>query len=552
MLLEYAKHASSMRRGSAKALTRAWSLVESHLIPFSYRVLLHLNDTQAMTDKNIQPKTQPKRPLHRREASFTDAEKFFLHKLLIDEPEDSNSLVTVLTDDILFSVPSELELLDGLVKPKPPLRGSLHGLWKAHEHGISPALLIRKAFKHDYPDQDLKQRTASHHSDGIPESPRVCEFDEADEDDMSDVEVRPDPETDHVSEASSWSETKQNSQYNTWEMLKDEYASDFGFDFQSTASIENILNDNNSDLNTFLILGTSADDESCHPHVMSPPLMDSLTAFLPERLEGENWWLKYSLVRDGASLNTMRNYVRAAEYTVLAIETVSGEVFGCFTSSRWTKHLGYYGSSPAFVWKMRHSRQTKCFSLYEQAQLESEIDVFMYSGDNDFVQVSRHNAIAVGGDDQVVPDNEWSLQERIDGSSGSFYSSGFAICLEDDLLRGTTSFSTTFRNPPLCGTGDKTVVFEVSGLEVWTFTPCRDVPSAQAYEMNRFFVEESISARSTGRQFTSSDLSEDMFYRRVGHDSESEDRRNRWQYTNSMGGVHDRVTKGFGATPRFG
>ena len=69
----------------------------------------------------------------------------------------------------------------------------------------------------------------------------------------------------------------------------------------------------------FRILGTAADDASCHPHVLSPPLMESLLAFLPEPLSGHNFWLKYSLVRDGPGIWTMIRQVRASDNSFLAI-----------------------------------------------------------------------------------------------------------------------------------------------------------------------------------------------------------------------------------------
>jgi len=52
---------------------------------------------------------------------------------------------------------------------------------------------------------------------------------------------------------------------NAWSVFEDEYAEEYG--------AYNSL--------SFRILGTSADDASCHPHVLSPPLMESLQNFLP-------------------------------------------------------------------------------------------------------------------------------------------------------------------------------------------------------------------------------------------------------------------------------
>jgi TLD len=86
---------------------------------------------------------------------------------------------------------------------------------------------------------------------------------------------------------------------------------------------------------SFAILGTAADDASCHPHVLSPPLMESLLEFVPETLSDYHFWIKYSLVRDGANLYTLLRHVRASTRSILAIETTDGQVFGAFTSQPW-------------------------------------------------------------------------------------------------------------------------------------------------------------------------------------------------------------------------
>ena len=48
----------------------------------------------------------------------------------------------------------------------------------------------------------------------------------------------------------------------------------------------------------FVILGTTVDDPGASPHVLSPPLMDALRPFLPYAIRQDNYWLKYSLLRD--------------------------------------------------------------------------------------------------------------------------------------------------------------------------------------------------------------------------------------------------------------
>jgi hypothetical protein len=47
----------------------------------------------------------------------------------------------------------------------------------------------------------------------------------------------------------------------------------------------------------FWVLGTAQDDESVHPMVLSPPMMDALRPHLPFACQQDNYWLKYSMMR---------------------------------------------------------------------------------------------------------------------------------------------------------------------------------------------------------------------------------------------------------------
>jgi len=172
--------------------------------------------------------------------------------------------------------------------------------------------------------------------------------------------------------------------YDSWKVIEDEYENGYG----------------GGGTLPFHILGTSADDVDAHPHVLSPPLMESLQAFLPPTKAGDSFWMKYSLVRDGASLYSFLQRSRGAKFSFLAIETTDGEVFGSFTTEPWRKNWNFFGGgSQSFLWRMRHSRREKCHSIIDQAQKESEIDVYPYAGENNFVQLCTHDKLAVGGGD---------------------------------------------------------------------------------------------------------------------------------------------------------
>ena len=290
------------------------------------------------------------------------------------------------------------------------------------------------------------------------------------------------------------------------------------------------------DVIPFRILGTSADDVDSHPHVLSPPLMESLQSFFPFAKTSDNFWMKYSLVRDGASMHTLLQHARGAQFSILALETVDGEVMGAFTTEPWRKTWSYFGGGDSFLWRMRHSRKTKCHSIIDQAHLESEIEVFPYTGENHCIQFCTSSKIAVGGGSP--PDGQPSSARSLPNlPSGNFDSStmslpqeqcskstmnllagsaessssrnspdsnddnknsssyrdhewGYGISLEKDLLHGSSSPCVTFGSPPLSDIHSDGSLFEIINIELWTLTPCYSEEDAQKLELGRLFLEE--------------------------------------------------------------
>ena len=220
----------------------------------------------------------------------------------------------------------------------------------------------------------------------------------------------------------------------------------------------------------FKILGTSANDVSCHPHVMSPPLMESLLAFMPEELSNNNYWLKYSLVRDAGNLWTMLRHMRASNVTALAIETTDGHVFGSFTYDAWRFSAGWYGSSQAFLWKMRHSRLETTKSIFEQALQESEVQVFPVRPGNVAIQYCSKECLMLGRG-EIKPDGKVRsggvavaagapfTKPTSPDKEGKHY--GHGIFLDHSLQKGSTSSSETFGNPCLIDEGQRGMKFEV-------------------------------------------------------------------------------------------
>jgi len=227
------------------------------------------------------------------------------------------------------------------------------------------------------------------------------------------------------------------------------------------------------------ILGTSSRDLLAHPLVLSPSLMESLLCFVPECISSENFWLKYSLVRDGASLNTLQNFTRASSNTIIAIQTTGGDVFGSFTSSPWQIKKGSFGNGESFVWKMQHNRMAGS-SIHETAQQERKIQVFPNSILNDSVQICTNDMIGVGG----ASNRDTQIGEEIHPNVKEEQALSFAFLLHSDLCRGTTFSSATFCSPRLCSEEDG--IFEVLNLEVWAFTPCSKVDNAERLELKTY------------------------------------------------------------------
>lgn len=268
----------------------------------------------------------------------------------------------------------------------------------------------------------------------------------------------------------------ENDRHDSWNVLKDEYVNGYG----GGGSLD------------FLILGTDADDEAAQPHVLSPPLMESLQAFMPLAKSGQNFFLKYSMVRDGASLHTFLKRARGVQYSILALETIDGEVFGCFTGQPWRKNWNYFGSGESFLWRMRRSRLEKTHDILEQAHLESEIDVFPYTGENRFIQLCTHDRIALGGGtpaEKKLDDDSMMMPSSSNETSIQPHEWGFGLAISGDLLTGTSSPCVTFASPSLSSVHSKGSVFEIVNMELWTLTPCMTVEEAEKLELGKLFLE---------------------------------------------------------------
>jgi len=452
-----------------------------------------------------------------------------------------------------------------LIKPNEPNSDHHTALWLAHDQGLKKRKNTKKNLARQENEINDMIVRIKNNMKGLEELPKKIEEDSeeksikdsvdiistthsCDDDDDDDDDECSNVTTGGLSKGSDSTTSSVDEikvHYDCWQILNDEYAQDFGFAAQNAESTTATVTspttvdhpdlensdcvDDDVNLHQFKILGTGPDDLSAQPHVLSPPLMDSLLNFIPNPLRYENWWLKYSLIRDGSCIDTFRQYTRASPNTILAIQTTEGDVFGSFTTSPWENHSsGGFGNGESFVWRMRLNRRTHCTSLYDQAHLESEIDVYPYSGFNSCVQICTASMIGLGGT-EIEKSSSLGFSYEDYQQCARIYSSdkfkrnhdGFAITLHDDLSHGTTSSCPTFCSPSLLSNGNTSEFFEVLNVEVWTFTPVDSVNEAQKLEMRKHFVAKhssntSISKSRSASDFSSKDLIQEAFYRRLG------------------------------------
>lgn len=248
---------------------------------------------------------------------------------------------------------------------------------------------------------------------------------------------------------------------------------------------DEVKRSSNKDSTTaFVILGTSASDVRSTPHVLSPPLMQSLQHFLPFSKSSDNFWMRYSLVRDGASTYTFLQQVRGAKYSIIALETTDGEVFGAFTSHPWRKTWGYYGNGESFLWNIQSSRKEikknpkGSIGRYNKQIEGGSINVYPFAGENNYVQLCNHDKLAVGAGIGNPKDTNFQPE------------SGFGLCIYGDMNYGTTSPCLTFRSPSLSDEHSDGSAFEIANLELWSLTPCAHTEDAENLERGLIFLEQ--------------------------------------------------------------
>lgn len=158
---------------------------------------------------------------------------------------------------------------------------------------------------------------------------------------------------------------------------------------------------------------------------ISPDLYEFLQSSLPNIVKGCQWVLLYSTSRDGISLRTLlRKSVDLPGFCLLIVGDMQGAVFGGLLDCplKPTAKRKYQGTNYSFVFT----------TIYDQPRL------FRATGANRYYYLCLNDLLAFGG------------------------GGNFALCLDEDLLRGTSGPCDTFGNLCLAHSSE----FEMKNVEI--------------------------------------------------------------------------------------
>ncbi|XP_050373786.1 uncharacterized protein LOC126791380 isoform X2 [Argentina anserina] len=162
---------------------------------------------------------------------------------------------------------------------------------------------------------------------------------------------------------------------------------------------------------------------------ISSDLHEFLLSSLPNIVKGCQWVLLYSTAKHGISLRTLiRKSAEVSGPCLLIVGDTQGAVFGGLLEAplKPTAKRKYQGTNQAFVFT----------TIYGQPRL------FRPTGANRYYYMCLNDLLAFGG------------------------GGNFAICLDGDLLSGTSGPCETFGNLCLAHKPD----FELKNVELWGFT----------------------------------------------------------------------------------
>ncbi|ORX51876.1 TLD-domain-containing protein [Hesseltinella vesiculosa] len=167
--------------------------------------------------------------------------------------------------------------------------------------------------------------------------------------------------------------------------------------------------------------------QQTHP-ILDLTLAQQIRAWLPRRFgQLSNWTLLYSLDQHGASLSTLYQLLSQKQPCIFVFQDEFDCVFGAFVSEPIHPSNSFYGSGESFLWKASNGT----------------CQHYPWTMNNCYFVYTDKDMLAFGS------------------GQGTF-----GICLDADLLNGTSTSCPTFNNPCLASHSP----FECLGLEVWTIT----------------------------------------------------------------------------------
>ena len=124
--------------------------------------------------------------------------------------------------------------------------------------------------------------------------------------------------------------------------------------------------------------------------------------------------------------------------------------------------------------------------------MESELDVYPWTGNNDLVQFVTSDRLCLGGGAIVINGGDIGINSNNYPALDPQASDGntFGLTMDSDFITGLSGPCTTFNNPCLTKVGAKDGMFEIANLEVWTFTPCMNEEEAEKLEFKKMFFED--------------------------------------------------------------
>lgn len=166
-------------------------------------------------------------------------------------------------------------------------------------------------------------------------------------------------------------------------------------------------------------------DDSC---IISETQAIMIGRLLPSMVRMREWQRLFSIDIDGISLNTFYNNLHDHSSTIIVMQDINGWKFGWYASQEWSPHKHFYGTGESF--------------LFSFEETEEQLKTYRWSGENDNIQYSDNNSIAMGGD-----------------------RGKFALYLRNNFYHGSSRMCSTFNNSVLSSEED----FECVKFEVWGF-----------------------------------------------------------------------------------